>query len=170
MKRISPLNASSAALGWIGAVLSLIAAGVATFWIGVHLALLILAGAVLVAVVALFWSSLQSLAGESELSLDEALSLAAPSAEEEQKQSMLRILKDLEYERSVGKISDADYAELSTRYRAEAKRLLSRIDRSLEPAVSRAEALLQERLARAGVEPRKTAASASPDPRPGSAE
>ena len=63
--------------------------------------------------ISLFWTSIQDLSGESELTLDEALGMAAPSAEEERKRSVLRALKDLEYERSVGKISEDDFAELS---------------------------------------------------------
>jgi hypothetical protein len=95
----------------------------------------------------LFWSSLQKLSGEVPLTLDEALSLGAPSAEEEQKRAVLRALKDLDYERAVGKISDADYTTLSERYRQEAKRLLRAVERDLTPERERAEHLLEERLA-----------------------
>jgi hypothetical protein len=86
------------------------------------------------------------LAGQGDLTLDEAMSLAAPSAEEEQKQAVLRALKDLEFERSVGKITDDDYRELSERYRSEAKALLLMVDRGMAPAMNQAESLLAERL------------------------
>jgi hypothetical protein len=59
---------------------------------------------------------------------------------------VLRALKDLEYERTVGKISDEDFLELSARYRSEAKALLQTLDRELAPARARAEAELAERL------------------------
>jgi hypothetical protein len=88
---------------------------------GLGPSLLVLAGGVLTGVVLLFWSSLGRLTGESPLSLEEAIGLGAPSPEEERKRSILRALKDLEYERSVGKISEEDFAELSARYRADAK-------------------------------------------------
>jgi hypothetical protein len=76
------------------------------------------------------------------------LTLGQPSAEEEQKRAVLRALKDLEYERSVGKISDHDYADLSARYREDAKRLIQAVDANLTPARERAEKLLAERVAR----------------------
>jgi hypothetical protein len=111
---------------------------------GVPLALLLAAGAMLVLVVWLLWTSLLSLSGETELTLEEALSLGAPRAEEEQKRSVLRTLKDLEYERRLGKVSEDDYAFLSARYREEAKALLLKVDRSLDAARQAAE----QRLAR----------------------
>jgi hypothetical protein len=113
---------------------------------GLGPSLLVLAGGMLVGVVLLFWSSLGRLTGESPLSLEEAIGLGAPSPEEERKRSILRALKDLEYERSVGKISEEDFAELSARYRAEAKALLKLIDAESAPMRKRAEDLLAARL------------------------
>ncbi len=113
---------------------------------GLGPSLLVLAGGVLTGVVLLFWSSLGRLTGESPLSLEEAVGLGAPSPEEERKRSILRALKDLEYERSVGKISEEDFAELSARYRAEAKALLKLIDAESAPMRKRAEELLAARL------------------------
>jgi hypothetical protein len=60
---------------------------------------------------------------------------------------VLRALKDLEYERAVGKINDADYASLAEHYRNEAKRLLRAVDANLGPERERAEQILAERLA-----------------------
>ncbi|HVW26171.1 MAG TPA: zinc ribbon domain-containing protein [Polyangiaceae bacterium] len=113
---------------------------------GLGPALLVLAGGVLTGVVLLFWSSIGRLTGESPLSLEEAIGLGAPSPEEERKRSILRALKDLEYERSVGKISEEDFAELSARYRAEAKTLLKLIDAESAPMRKRAEERLAARL------------------------
>ena len=110
-------------------------------------ALIALAAGALLLGITLLWGSVQSLTGETPLSLEEALTLGAPSAEEEQKRSVLRALKDLEYERSVGKITPEDYQELSTRYRAEAIRLMQNLDQNLGPARERAEQLFRERLA-----------------------
>jgi hypothetical protein len=95
--------------------------------------------------------------------------LGAPSAEEEQKRSVLRALKDLEYERAVGKINDADYASLAEHYRNEAKRLLRAVDEDLGPERERAEKLLAERLAeREAAEP-PAGASATVEPTVGAA-
>ncbi len=118
---------------------------------GLPLAVLGLATAALVLVVALLWASVSSLAGETDLSLDEALSYGAPSAEEEQKLAVLRALKDLEFERSVGKISEEDYREFSARYRAEAKRLIARVDESLAATRRLAEDLASEQIRKSGV-------------------
>jgi hypothetical protein len=80
------------------------------------------------------------------------MTLGAPTAEEEQKRALLRALKDLEYERSVGKITPDDYQELATRYRAEAIALMQKLDEHLAPARARAEKLLQQRFAKAEAE------------------
>lgn len=143
------------------AVVLLAAFAVTTSVRGLGMGLLVLAGGLLLLAVALIWSSVQSLTGEAPLTLDEALSLAAPRAEEEQKRAVLRALKDLEYERSVGKISEEDYVELSARYREQAKLLLRTLDAELAPTRQRVERLLEKRLARAGA-PGKT----EPEPAP----
>jgi hypothetical protein len=127
-------------------VLSAVVAGVL---VGIEVSLLVIAGGALVGVIALFWASVQSLTGESPITLEEALSLGAPSAEEEQKRAVLRALKDLEFERSVGKITQEDYVELSNRYRAEARRLMHLLDSSGEKDRAAVEQLLAERLATA---------------------
>jgi hypothetical protein len=115
---------------------------------GIEVALLVAAFGALGLVIAFVWASVQNLTGDSPLTLEEALTLGQPSAEEEQKRAVLRALKDLEYERSVGKISDHDYADLSARYREDAKRLIQAVDANLTPARERAEKLLAERVAR----------------------
>jgi hypothetical protein len=132
--------------------------------LGLGPAFLVLAGGVLLGAVMLLWSSLGRLTGESPLTLDEAIGLAAPSAEEERKRSVVRALKDLDYERSVGKIGEEDYAELAARYRAEAKALLRSLDTGLAPLRKSAEKKLVARLKAEGisVEPRG-AASAGAD-------
>ena len=150
----------------VGALAPYVGAGVLVVVIalgalyGLPLAVLGLATAALVLVVALLWGSVSSLAGETELSLDEALSYGAPSAEEEQKLAVLRALKDLDFERSVRKISEDDYREFSQRYRAEARRLIARVDESLAEAQKLAEQLASERIREAGIE-HETRAEAS---------
>ncbi|HEX5099629.1 MAG TPA: hypothetical protein VFV94_09025 [Polyangiaceae bacterium] len=128
-------------------VVTIVVAVVTGVLLGVEISLLVIAAGALAGVIALLWSSVQALTGESPLTLDEALTLGAPSAEEEQKRAVLRALKDLEFERSVGKISEDDYAELSTRYREEAKRLIQLIDAGTETERERAEKALAQRLA-----------------------
>lgn len=133
-------------LRWVlplGAALASVVVGVS---LGIEIGILVLAGAVLVGVIFILWNSVQGLTGEAELTLEEALSLAAPSAEEEEKRSVLRTLKDLEYEKSVGKISDDDYAELVAKYTARAKELIQAVDVDLGDARAQAERLLASRM------------------------
>ena len=139
----SSLDTLRALLPVIGIVVVIVTGVIA----GVELMLLVLGFFALLGVIALLWASVQSLTGQSPLSLDEALTLAAPSAEEEQKRAVLRALKDIEYELSVGKISPEDHAEFSARYRAEALRLMQRLDEGEKPALEQIQALVDKRLA-----------------------
>src|SRR5512142_1135866 len=120
MSAAGPSGRGLAAALPVVTIVTALAVGVA---VGVEVSLLVVAAGALAGVIALLWASVQALTGESPITLEEAMTLGAPSVEEEQKRSVLRALKDLEFERSVGKISDEDYTELSARYRAEAKRL-----------------------------------------------
>jgi hypothetical protein len=148
------MNAPARARPPVASLLALAAvlgAAVVGATLGLGTALLVLAGGALLGAVFLFWSSLERLTGESPLTLGEAIGLGAPTAEEERKRAVVRGLKDLEYERSVGKVSEADYADLSQRYRAEAKALLRSLDADLAPARKAAEERLAARLAAAGL-------------------
>lgn len=118
---------------------------------GAPLAILVLAAGALAAVIALFWQSVRTLVGETPLSGADAYAIAAPRAEEEKKRAVLRALKDLEFEKSVGKISTADYDKLVLQYRAEARTLLQQIDDSARPRRERVLALVDAKLREAGL-------------------
>ena len=133
---------------WAAPLFTLLAAITAGTLYGVQLVVLTLAAAALLLVIFLLWSSVQALAGESELTFEEAFSLGTRTAEEEQKRAVLRALKDLEYERSVGKISEDDYHEYAARYRAEAKRLIQVLDENLAEGRKHVEVELARRLAK----------------------
>jgi hypothetical protein len=133
---------------WAAPLFTLIAAITAGTFYGVQLVVLTLAAAALLLVIFLLWSSVQALAGESELTFEEAFSLGTRTAEEEQKRAVLRALKDLEYERSVGKIGEDDYHEYAARYRAEAKRLIQVLDENLAEGRKQVEVELARRLAK----------------------
>lgn len=131
---------------------------------GVGTALLTLAGGVLLIVISILWASVRTLSGEAAITLEEAIALGATTATEAQKRAVLQALKDLEFERSVGKIDEADYEELVQRYRVEAKRLLRAVDEDLAPLRERAAAYVAEQL---GTEPaprRSKAAKKADDP------
>jgi len=134
-----------------GIIVLTLALGIGTaVWVGLPPALLVVAGGTLCLVIALAWGSLERLGGAGELTLDEALALAAPTAAEEQKRAVLRTLKDLEYELSVGKITREDFEVASAHFRAEAKRLIAEADSSLGSRLEQAEARAARFLASGG--------------------
>jgi hypothetical protein len=137
-----------------GASVVVLVATLIAGWIGGWpWALWVLGAAALLTAIILIWESLLALGGSEELSLEEAFSLAAPTAADEQKRAVLRALKDLEYELLMGKISQDDYAQLSARYRSQAKDLLRQLDQNLGDMRARAEQLLHERLLEEGLDP-----------------
>jgi hypothetical protein len=108
--------------------------------------LLLLAFCLMLLAIGLFWSSVTTIGEDQEISLEEALDLAAPARDEERKLAVLRGIKDLEYERTLGKVSEQDYQHLSQRYRRDAKRLLERLDCSEASFRQRALDLVAEKL------------------------
>jgi hypothetical protein len=116
-------------------------------------ALLVLAATTLLFAISAIWSSLQLVAGDASESAHDVVLLAAPGTEHEQKQSVLRALKDLEFERSVGKISEEDYVELRQRYRAKAREVLQSLDREVDPLRADAERLVASYLKKIGIQP-----------------
>jgi hypothetical protein len=121
--------------------------------------LLVLASGALLGTIALLWASVRTLSGDAPLPVDlEALAARRHGVDDlgEQKTRVLRALKDLETEHALGKIDDADYGAIVTRYRDEAKAVMRQMD--LEVAPLREEA---ERLARVYLEKKGVAAVAS---------
>ena len=147
-------------LAWQAALgLGLVAAIVLGFTHGLATSVLVLAATALLTAVWMIWRSLQVLAGDRSEMIEEALGVAAPAMEDEQKLSLIRALKDLEFERSLGKISEADYAELKARYRSQAKQVLRDIDQRAEPSRERAVQLATQYLAQHGLSWSSEAAS-----------
>jgi hypothetical protein len=155
---------------WAAPLFTLLAAITAGTFYGVQLVVLTLAAAALLLVIWLLWSSVQALAGESELTFEEAFSLGTRTAEEEQKRAVLRALKDLEYERSVGKIGEDDYHEYAARYRAEAKRLIQVLDENLAEGRKQVELELARRLSKVTGVSAENGASAEKPASPGASE
>lgn len=134
-------------------VIGLVLAAAAGAIFGLGTALLVLAASILLTAISTLWSSLQLVAGDASESAHDVVLLAAPGTEFEQKQAVLRALKDLEFERSMGKISEEDYLELRDRYRARARAVLQTIDREIEPERGSAEKLVAAYLKKQGIEP-----------------
>jgi membrane protein implicated in regulation of membrane protease activity len=111
-------------LGW-----AIISAAVVAYF-GLPTWLMFLAFTFLVLALGLLWANVTAFGEDQALTLDEAMDLAAPARDEERKTSVLRGLKDLDYEHGLGKISDEDFRVLNQRYRHEARQLLERLDTS----------------------------------------
>ncbi len=126
-------------LAIFGAVVAGLVWGLPTFLIG-------LAAGALSLVIVLMWASLQQMEEDGEMDFEQALSYAAPSAEEEQKRALLRTLKDLEYELSVGKISREDYDQVSAEIREKAKRMIALTDETMKEKLKAAEARVLQHL------------------------
>jgi hypothetical protein len=121
------------------------------YLMGPALGILVLAAGAAVWAIATLWGSVRALVGETPLTGEDAFAMGAPSVEEEQKRAVIRAIKDLEFERSVGKISEEDYAVLVAKYRAEAKRLLRVLDERASPQRAKAEKLVASHLATKGI-------------------
>jgi hypothetical protein len=88
----------------------------------------------------------------------------------DEKNALLRALKDLEFERGVGKVSEDDFARLEASYRTRAKSVLAALDRDLGPwrekaeALARAHASTTTEAAPREAEPAQEASAASSEP------
>ncbi len=104
----------------------------------------LLSGAVL-----LFWEALRTVLdpdapGDEPDTDDEGI----PADLDARKRAALQALKDIEFERSIGRLADDDYKELEKKYRAEARAAMKAIDDDLRPWIAKAEALLAEAVAK----------------------
>ena len=87
------------------------------------------------------------------------------TALEREKMLALRAIKELEFDRAMGKLSDADWQEMSGRLRTRAARLMRQLDAGVGYR-ARIERDLEKRLGSAAAVPRKpdTTGDARPDP------
>ncbi len=101
--------------------------------------------ALLAAALLIFWEALRTAldpaAPVDDDDLDEA---GVPSDLEARKRAALKALKDIEFERSIGRLSEEDHKELDAKYRAEARAAMRAIDEGLGPWLARAESMLDE--------------------------
>jgi hypothetical protein len=134
---------------------------------GVGSALLVVAAAALLGTIALLWASVRTLSGDAPLALDlESVSARryGVDALSEQKRRVLRALKDLESERAVGKIEEADYDMLVARYRDEAKSVMREMDLQVAPLREEAERVARAFLRKRGLAPEGAAPEAPAAP------
>jgi len=122
--------------------------------VGLGPAILVLAAGTLLSTIALLWASLRTLSGDAPLPTDlENIAVRSRKVDNlgEQKRRVLRALKDLELEHSVGKIDDKDFASLGDRFRADAKALMREMDGQIDPLREEAERLVQKHLEKRGL-------------------
>ena len=116
---------------------------------GAASAVLWLAFATLASAVLLFWETLRTLVDPTVPVADEEDEDLRLAAIEARKTAALRALKDIAFERSIGRLGDDDYKQLEVRYRAEAREAMASIDAGVGPWRARAESLLDEAESRA---------------------
>ncbi|MBX3270816.1 MAG: zinc ribbon domain-containing protein [Sandaracinaceae bacterium] len=101
---------------------------------------MVLAGAAAMAAMAALWVSLRvAFGGGRSFGSDTARGLPERTALEAEKHTLLRAIKDIAFERELGKLSDEDFERLDRAYRARAKRVLALLDQDIEPFLVRAE-------------------------------
>jgi hypothetical protein len=123
---------------------------------GMGSALLVLAAGALIGAIGLIWASVRTLSGDAPLAADfEELVTRLPSVDAlaEEKGRLLRALKDLESERALGKIDEADYRTIVARYRDEAKVVMRKMDMEVAPFREEAERIALEHLRKRGLGP-----------------
>ena len=74
------------------------------------------------------WRTLAPLTGKDDPAGPQILGGRTRAALEREKALVLRTIKELEFDRAMGKVSDKDFAEMSTRLRARAAGLIRQLD------------------------------------------
>lgn len=117
-------------------------------------AILVLIGAALLGVIALLWASIRVLSGDAPLPPElEALEGATRGVDAlaARKKMLIRAIKDLENERDLGKLEEADFDQISETYRDQLKSVMKEMDAALAPHRDRAEQIAREHLQKAGL-------------------
>lgn len=110
---------------------------------GLGAALIVLAGSSLVLCIWLAFRAVQTVTEPDDLSL---LVELPPTPAQARKQTALRALKDLDFEKAIGNLNEADYSDLERRYREEAKRAMREVDEERAELRERAEKLASQAL------------------------
>lgn len=93
-----------------------------------------------------FWQSLRVFWESDAPRIAVPPSAAARMALIDEKAALLKALKELTFERDMGKISEQDYEVLNARYRSRAKQVLRELDQQLGQYRGRAESLVASTL------------------------
>lgn len=105
----------------------------------------------LLAAISFLWASLRALlGGEHELYVVQSAAVRSRMELLDEKEAVLKSLKDLEFEREVGKLSEEDFARLDAEFRKRAKRILRALDDDLKQHREQAHELLAKELKKPG--------------------
>lgn len=106
-----------------------------------------LAAAALLLAIAFLWSSFRALFGADTGALMRRSDAVRKRSELlEEKDAVLRSLKDLEFERDVGKLSDHDFARLDAEFRLRAKQIMRLLEDDLKEHREKAKTLIASEL------------------------
>ena len=97
--------------------------------------------------VSFIWASLRALfGGSTESHVSESSAMRSRHELLNEKEAVLKSLKDLEFEHEVGKLSDDDFQKLEAETRVRAKRILKQLDDDVRTHRPKAERLLEREL------------------------
>ncbi len=147
---------------WVALAWSVAAIAVAVLTNRPAVAIVLLAAGMMVVVMVSVFRALATLMGETPLP-EWAYEAAETDTTElaRDRMRLLRGLKDLEYERDVGRVSAEDFEAQRGQYQDQLVAVMASLDRKLEPFVKRAEKDIEERLRRAPAAPARDSADAS---------
>jgi hypothetical protein len=94
---------------------------------------IVMASAAVIAAFISLWLSLNlALSDEASAGVRAQLSNEARQALQGEKEALLQEIRDIAFEHDAGKLSDADFEELNTKLRAQARRVLHELDAGIE--------------------------------------
>jgi hypothetical protein len=108
--------------------------------------------------------TLRPLVSADAVELVDMLGGRTRAALEREKMLVLRSIKELEFDRAMGKLSDPDFADMGARLRSRAARLIRQLDQGASGYRELIERELAQRLGRQPVPSASSAASPAPRP------
>jgi hypothetical protein len=113
------------------------------------IAFIILSAAGLLFAISFVWASARALLGAaSDAHVNQSAAARRRADLLSEKDALLKSIKDLEFEREVGKLSDDDFRRLESELRLRAKRILKELDEDLREHREKAKQLLARELKR----------------------
>ncbi|MET0344349.1 MAG: hypothetical protein ABW252_25275 [Polyangiales bacterium] len=111
------------------------------------MAFIVLSGGALLFAVSFLWASLRGLfGGNDEVLVQESQAMRKRHELLDEKDAVLKSLKDLEFERDVGKLSDEDFMRLERELRGRARQILRQLDDEVREHRAKAKQLIETEL------------------------